>query len=180
MYFCLPSAFSKAPTSLREPLRRTLLLPLNFTQCKTPSKIAGQAAWHRMENGPTFAILVAWYRPHFAPPARNGKKMAEKWILAPPGKWPKNGRKMGKLPFLTHFLANFPIFRPFFSHFPGGAKIHFSAIFVKITQSFLRRVFQVGVVQKSLGSHVVVVCPCMVVGDCCHVGPDDCHHRCRC
>ena len=39
-------------------------------------------------------------------------------------KWPK----MGKLPFLTHFSIS-PIFRPFFSHFPGGAKILFSAIF---------------------------------------------------
>ena len=45
------------------------------------------------------------------------------------GKMPK----MGKWPFLTHFWANFPpfspIFPPFFAHFPGGAKIHFSAIF---------------------------------------------------
>ena len=48
-------------------------------------------------------------------------------------KWPKNGRKMGKeLPFFTHFLGQFSHFsaifhpfshsRPFFTHFPGGAK----------------------------------------------------------
>ena len=43
-----------------------------------------------------------------------------------------------------------------------------------------RRVFRSGVALKSLGSHVIVVRPCMVVGDCCHVGPDDCHHSCRC
>ena len=48
--------------------------------------------------------------------------MAEKWILAPPGKRGKNGRKMGqKWPF-SHFLAIFPLL-------PGGAKIHFLAIF---------------------------------------------------
>ena len=67
------------------------------------------------------AIPIALYRPQIRPPARNGKKMAEKWILAPLGqkeeKWPKNGKicpKMG---------------RPFFCFFPGVAKIHFSAIF---------------------------------------------------
>ena len=77
----------------------------------------------------TVAIPIALYRPQIGPPARNGKKMAEKWILAPPGKKGKNGRKMGKWPFFDPFLANFPIFRPFFPFFPGGAKIHFSAIF---------------------------------------------------
>ena len=43
--------------------------------------------------------------------------MAEKWILAPPGKRGKNGRKMGKWMFFTHFWADFPIFRPFFASF---------------------------------------------------------------
>ena len=76
------------------------------------------------------AIPIALYRPQIGPPARNGRKMAEKWILAPlQKKGGKNGRKMGKLPFLTHFWANFPIFRPFFPLFPGGAKIDFSTIF---------------------------------------------------
>ena len=42
--------------------------------------------------------------------------MAEKWILAAPGKWEKNGRKMGKLAFFTHFWPFCPflaIFLPF-------------------------------------------------------------------
>ena len=38
--------------------------------------------------------------------------------------------------------------------------------------------FQDGVTLKSLGSQVVVVSPCMVVGDCCHVGCHS-HHCCR-
>ena len=62
-----------------------------------------------------------------------GKKMAEKWILAPPGKgqkmaqkwenWPKNGRKNGSK------MAIFPFLGHFFPLFPGRSKIHFSAIF---------------------------------------------------
>ena len=40
--------------------------------------------------------------------------------------WPKNGEKV-------HFWANLPIFRPFFPPFPGGAEIHFSAIFFPIS-----------------------------------------------
>ena len=48
-------------------------------------------------------ILIAWYRPHFGPEG-------EKWL--------KNG-------FWPHRMAIFP----FFSCFPGGAKIHFLAIF---------------------------------------------------
>ena len=51
------------------------------------------------------------------PPARNGKKMAKKWILAPPGKRGKMAQKMGNLPFLAHSWANFPTFRPFFPLF---------------------------------------------------------------
>ena len=58
--------------------------------------------------------------------------MAEKWILAPPGKWEKNGQKNGKIGqnwqfshFSAIFLPFFPvgpksIFRPFFSHFGPG------------------------------------------------------------
>ena len=44
------------------------------------------------------------------------EKMAEKWILAQPGKRGENGRKMGNPPFLTLFWANFPI-RRYFSLF---------------------------------------------------------------
>ena len=50
----------------------------------------------------------------FVPTFQKGGKMAEKWE-----NWSKNGSKM----------AIFPIFRPFFTPFPGGAKIHFSSIF---------------------------------------------------
>ena len=42
--------------------------------------------------------------------------------LAPPEERGENGRKMGELPFLTHFWANFPNFRPFFPFFPGAQK----------------------------------------------------------
>ena len=59
--------------------------------------------------------------------------MAEKWILAPPGKWEKNGRKMGKLPFLTPFLANFPIFRPIFSRFPPWGQNPFFSHFFPVS-----------------------------------------------
>ena len=76
-----------------------------------------------------FAIPIALYRPQIGPPARNGKKMAKKWIWAPPKKkgkkWPKNG-KIGpkiaqKWPF-SHFWAIFSPFsrwgqNPFFGHF---------------------------------------------------------------
>ena len=89
----------------------------------------------------SLAIPIALYRPQIGPPARNGKKMAEKWILAPPGKREKNGRKMGKLaqkwtkngsdmaifPFFGHFFPFCPvgpksIFWPFFSHFGPEAR----------------------------------------------------------
>ena len=76
------------------------------------------------------AIAIALYRPQIGPLARNGEKMAKKWILAPLGKkwgkWPKNGNLAIFDPFFGQF---FPIFRPFFGHFPVGAKIHFPAIF---------------------------------------------------
>ena len=77
--------------------------------------------FNRQESGaeqhPKIAIPIALYRPEIGRPARNGEKKAEKWILAPPGKREKKGRKMGKWPFLTHCWATFPFFRPFFSHF---------------------------------------------------------------
>ena len=54
----------------------------------------------------------------FGPTGKDrGAKMAEKWE-----NWSKNRPKIGqKWPF--------SIFQPFFPLFPGGAKIHFSAIF---------------------------------------------------
>ena len=64
------------------------------------------------------------------------KKMAEPWILDPPGKrgekWPRNG-KIG--PKMGSKNGNFPIFRPLFLFFSGGAKIHFVAIFVPFAAS---------------------------------------------
>ena len=81
------------------------------------------------------------YRPQIGPPARNGEKMAGKWILAPPGKrvkkWLKNGKIGPKIhclpifgpifPFFGHFFPFFPvgpksIFRPFFPHFGPEAR----------------------------------------------------------
>ena len=71
---------------------------------------------------------VGLVQSHFGPLARNETKTDEKWILSAPGKWEKNGQKMGKSvenPIFDPSLT----FRPFFSHFPGGPKIHFSDIF---------------------------------------------------
>ena len=74
----------------------------------------------------SLAIPIALYRPHVALRAQNGKKWQKNEFLATTGKRGKNGRKMGKWPFLTHFSA-------ILSHFPGGAKIHFFAILVPIS-----------------------------------------------
>ena len=54
---------------------------------------------------------VMW---QIGPPARNAKKMAENGFW-PPRKKGKNGRKMRKWPFLTHF--EFGPILPFFGHF---------------------------------------------------------------
>ena len=62
----------------------------------------------------SIAIPIALYRPQIGPPTRNGKKTAEKWILAPPEKRGKMAEKWEHRPFLTLVWANFPIFRPFF------------------------------------------------------------------
>ena len=64
------------------------------------------------------AIPIALHRPQIGPPARNGKKMAENWILAPLKKRGKNGRKIGKLVQKSIFKPIFgPFFCPFFGHF---------------------------------------------------------------
>ena len=86
---------------------------------------AGLQFSSEIEHSTKLAILIAWYRPHFGPEARNGEKMAEKWILAAPGKWEKNDRKMETLAKKRAKNANFPIFlpfsrrgqNPFFGHF---------------------------------------------------------------
>ena len=67
------------------------------------------------------AILIA----HFGSKARNGKK-GRKMDFGPTG-------KKRKWPFLTHFCASSPIFRPCFPLFPGGAKIHFVGHFFPIS-----------------------------------------------
>ena len=63
--------------------------------------------------------------------------MAEKWILASPGKWGKNGPKNGKNGPKFHVRAIFgpffPFSGPFSPHAPlGEAKIHFPAISIPI------------------------------------------------
>ena len=68
------------------------------------------------------AIPIALYRPQIGPPGatQNGKKMAEKWILAPPGRRGKKGQKMGKWQFFYPFFFFWSIFGPisqFFGHF---------------------------------------------------------------
>ena len=40
-----------------------------------------------------FVIPIALYRPQIGPPAQNGKKWPEKWILATPGKGEKMAEK---------------------------------------------------------------------------------------
>ena len=57
--------------------------------------------------------------------AKNGRKMD----FGPSGKIGEKWPKMGKIAKKWVKNANFPIFGPFFSHFPGGAEIDFSAIF---------------------------------------------------
>ena len=39
-----------------------------------------------------------------------GGNVAEKWILASPGKWGKSSRKWPEIPLLTHFQAIFLFF----------------------------------------------------------------------
>ena len=104
------------------PFGRTVTPPNGTETTIPPNNPQGQNTKikiekHSYKKHTSFAIPIVLYRPQIGPPARNGKKMAEKWILAPPGTRGKNGRKMGKLPFLAHFCAIFgPIF-PFFGHF---------------------------------------------------------------
>ena len=67
--------------------------------------------------------------PFRAPGPTWEKNRPENGLLALPGKWEENGRRMGKLPFLAHFFGQFsdffghfspifqgqnPFFRPFF------------------------------------------------------------------
>ena len=112
---------------------------------------------------PSLAIPIALYRPPIGPPARSGGKMAGPTGPKNRQNWPKNPffthfwanfpifrpiffpfSRWGQNPFFGHFFSHFgqflPIFGPifpFFGHFfplsPGGAKIHFSAIFFPIS-----------------------------------------------
>ena len=73
--------------------------------------------------------MRAWENANFGPPARNRQKIAEKSILASPGKLGKDRPKIGN-------MARKPIFEPFFlfcneffPYFPGEARIDCSAIF---------------------------------------------------
>ena len=87
------------------------------------------------------AIQIALYRPPIGPPARNGKKnMAEKWMLAPPGKrgekWPKNGfwphwEKAGKKGRKMGFSLNFI--------FDGGCTCEKKSAFTKAASIPARR-----------------------------------------
>ena len=85
------------------------------------------------------AISWTWYRSISGLQPEMGTKMAEKWILASPGKMGENGKngpKMGKMArnsILSHFRATFPILGAIFPHFLDEARSHFSAIFVPIS-----------------------------------------------
>ena len=73
------------------------------------------------------ASLRACEKADFGPPARDRIKIAEKSILASPGKWGKKRSKIGK-------MTRKPIFEPFFLFLSDFfliflAKIDFSAIF---------------------------------------------------
>ena len=114
-------------------------------------KLASQAAWYRMENGPNSKNGKSWPKNRKWPSARNGEKMAQKWRKK--NRWPKNrkwpsarnggkksGPKMAKKwdlgsfcyfisPFLGHFFpisdrGPFSMFWPIFSHFWSSARFH--------------------------------------------------------
>ena len=68
--------------------------------------------------------------PPIAPKSGLRPKMGKKWPKN--GFWPKrgrNGRRMGKRTQKWVKNGHFPVFRPFFPFFSGGAKIHSLAVF---------------------------------------------------
>ena len=126
--------------SLCMALSESFLVTLRSRGCNRGEIALANQTWHAeicsgklvasfLVQTSCIAIPIALYRPHLGPRARNGEKMAEKRTLAPPRKRGKNGEAWGKQLSLTHFWADIPIFRPFFPIFPGGTKIHVSAIF---------------------------------------------------
>ena len=80
---------------------------------------------YRDRNG--VAIGVAIYRMGNRPDAKIPEKWERKWKMAPGPKWPKNGRRNGKMDPEMGFLAIFPFRRPFFGHLGPGAIFHFLA-----------------------------------------------------
>ena len=84
-----------------------------------------QIRFFLVKSQPRFAILIALYRPISGLSGQKWGKNIKKWILAPPGNWGKNGRKIDKgskmvvFPFFVHFSPIFLVgpksfFRPFF------------------------------------------------------------------
>ena len=87
--------------------------------------------WSEYVNVIGVAILFAWHRLHFGPPARNRKKNRKNIGFGLPRKiGEKISRKIGKMapkpnfyPFLDHF-SNFSAI--FFLFSGGGRNLHFS------------------------------------------------------
>ena len=98
---------------------RCLFLPSKASRSSqkflTPPKLLIPKQNVVQKNQTIIAIPIALYRPEIGPPARNGEKMAKKWILAPPGKRGKMAQKVGKLAQKWAKNGHFPIFRPVFT-----------------------------------------------------------------
>ena len=82
------------------------------------SKVASQAAWYRMENGPKSKNAKKLAKNRKWPPARNGEKMAPKWQ-----------KKWGLGPFFNFFA----IFGPFFPYFGPRAIFYLFGKFAPIS-----------------------------------------------
>ena len=119
----------QAPTKVKIPKVRKRGLQGEKLPFPSPQKGWFESKKPRGSAGVAITILIAWYRPHFGPLARWGKKTTEKWIWAPLGqweeKWPKNGKNCHYWPIVGQFSH----FSAIFSQFRGGAKLYFSAIF---------------------------------------------------
>ena len=70
-----------------------------------------------MKIAPELRSRLPCADPKSGPLRRNGEKMAEKWIVAPPGKRGKSGRKMGKLVQNGAKNGSKMAIFPFFGHF---------------------------------------------------------------
>ena len=97
-----------------------ILRPQQFPSQNLITKVTIEVAIYRMGNRPDAKILGKWER---------------KWKMAPGPKWPKNGRRNGKMDPKMGCLAIFPFRWQFFGHFGPGAIFHFLSHFSGIFAS---------------------------------------------